>query len=139
MAPLKQVCISFIRHHESGFDPSHLGPPTERFQPVVNRDHLAAPIELVQTSSTQDNSLYQFWVNKTRLEMQSLFWSLPTSVGPNFGPETEFPYTRLAVTVPFNASAYYLYHQLNQTTIAEDRWSPDSGVWVSNLITVPTS
>ena len=136
MEPLNHVCISFIRHHERGFNPSHLASSEEMLQPVVNKDHLAAPIELVQTPITEKINPYQFWVNKTQLEMQPVSGY---SGGPNSGPDTEFPYTRLAGTVPVNASAYYLYHQLNQTTIAEDRWSPDSGVWVSNLITVPTS
>lgn len=49
--------------------------------------------------------------------------------GPLVAP---FPYTRLASTAPVNSALLYLYHQINDTTIAEDQYGASIGHWISN-------
>ena len=62
---------------------------------------------------------------------------------PGLVPTSPFPYSRLAVTnQTFRPGyysepddVYYLCHQINETTFAEDQFDPVAGVWLSINIT----
>ena len=111
-------------------------------QPIDKIDRSTPPFDLLQISPTQGIDPLLFWINGTKLEIQQAYSGLATShfdTIPDSGPETGFPYSRLGGTVPFNATAYYLYHQLDDVTIAEETWSLETGVWVLSNITVGTS
>ncbi|KAL8922842.1 MAG: hypothetical protein Q9208_004967 [Pyrenodesmia sp. 3 TL-2023] len=57
---------------------------------------------------------------------------------PSVGaPSTPFPFQRLASTYATNFTKTYLYHQLDDSTIAEEFWDDaKSTVWFSNNITI---
>lgn len=54
-------------------------------------------------------------------------------------PEASFPYTRMASTFAKNSTSSYLYHQITDTTFAEELWDGTSGFWISNNITIDTA
>ncbi|MCJ1384309.1 hypothetical protein MMC17_007425 [Xylographa soralifera] len=91
---------------------------------------------ITNTSSSLNSFL--FYVNGTKLESSPL--QPATSEGPPISPPlSPFPFTRLANTVGLTADTsqvIYLYHQINETTIAEDQWDIVNGKWTSNSITV---
>ena len=55
-----------------------------------------------------------------------------------FPPVSPFPFTRLASTALVGSTSSYLYHQINDTTIAEDQYDSSSGHWISTNITIKT-
>lgn len=63
-------------------------------------------------------------VNGTKLSMFRT-----KNVGPITGPSTEFPFARLATTTPNNSTIFYLYHQMNETHIAEESFDVTVGSW----------
>ena len=66
------------------------------------------------------------WFNKTSLVMNGA--PLPTS---------SFPYKHLAGTSKVNTTESYIYHQLNETTIAEEYWDGGrSDFWITRNITI---
>ena len=75
---------------------------------------------------------YGFWVNDKRLVplASDLFDSLPVL------PESPFPFTRLAGLSPSNGSSFFIYHQLNASSFAEDQWDSSVGGWVSSSFTI---
>ena len=53
-------------------------------------------------------------------------------------PHTSFPFTRLAsINVPEKSS--YLYHQINETILAEEQYDLSLHEWLTTYITVPNS
>ena len=54
-------------------------------------------------------------------------------------PSTPFPYPRIATTTTINNRAFYVYHQLNETTMAQEVWDPNSPNWSSVYIDVAVS
>lgn len=59
--------------------------------------------------------------------------------GPRTGPQTEFPYARLATTTPINSTTFYLYHQMNGTHIAEEAYDFTVGAWTTVYVEIATS
>jgi len=84
-------------------------------------------------SSANDAATYGLFVNGKTLSSFSGDPELFTSP-----PESPYPYTRLATTSQPNSYVFYLYHQINETTIAEDAWDESTGVWTSSKISIPT-
>lgn len=55
-------------------------------------------------------------------------------------PKNPFPFARLASTTLDDGSVTFLYHQMNSTTIAEEKWDDSLSDWVSTeYITVSDS
>jgi len=67
------------------------------------------------------------WVNATGLVAE--FPAYDNPIAP-------FPYTRLAVTTPPASKAFYLYHQINASTLAEDIYDTAVSSWGSTNITI---
>lgn len=68
------------------------------------------------------------WHNGQKLERRPSGWSTPIS---------PFPFRRLAVTkLDSTEGIYYLYHQINGTIFAEDRYDIATDVWYSTNITL---
>ena len=75
---------------------------------------------------------YILWVNRTELQLSN--WVFATSTLPS----SLFPYSRMTTINPINSSVLYLYHQVNDTTFAEDTWDISTGGWASSNISIPT-
>ena len=55
-------------------------------------------------------------------------------------PVTPFPFARLASVYPADGSSTFLYHQINDTTFAEEHWDSSSEAWLTpDYITIPDS
>lgn len=54
-------------------------------------------------------------------------------------PETPFPFKRLAGTEEYNSTNLIIYHQLNTTTFAEDKFDASIGNWVSTFFDIQTA
>ena len=52
-------------------------------------------------------------------------------------PNSRFPFGRLAWLTSNTTSSLYIYHQVNESALAEEEHIPDAG-WATRLITVPT-
>lgn len=134
--------LSFIKSDNFNLSCVARESATTDLQPVVKIDPSIAPVDLLQLSLTWRDNPLLFWVNGTELETQQVSIGLNIAgpdPNPTSGPERGFPYSSLGGTVPVNGIAYYLYHQLDDLTIAEDKWSPEAGVWALSNITVGIS
>ncbi|KAL9583823.1 MAG: hypothetical protein Q9203_004915 [Teloschistes exilis] len=58
--------------------------------------------------------------------------------GTTQSPTSRFPFNRLTSTYATNSNSTYLYHQLNDTVLAEELWDGTSGFWISSNITIDT-
>ncbi|KAL8899410.1 MAG: hypothetical protein Q9207_006216 [Kuettlingeria erythrocarpa] len=86
--------------------------------------------DIVLLSSKLGFDNHALWLNGSRLEGNTDL----TSVGM---PRTAFPFQRLAGTYAANSTKTYLYHQLDDSTLAEEFWDDaKSTVWFSNNITI---
>ena len=55
-------------------------------------------------------------------------------------PNSSFPFTRLASTRSADPSTTFLYHQISDTTLAEEQWDQSEGSWLPTVyITVSDS
>ncbi|MCJ1247925.1 hypothetical protein MMC30_005140 [Trapelia coarctata] len=54
-------------------------------------------------------------------------------------PESPFHFARLASTVPTNGTVFYMYHQIDNVTFAEDKYDMSIGHWASTNITIATA
>lgn len=88
----------------------------------------------VDTGSSKAYTLFGFWVNGTSLAAYTT-----KNIGLSTKPKTEFPFSRLAGTTSGNSSDVYLYHQMNQTAIAEDIYNTDGGFFTSKYFNIATS
>lgn len=74
--------------------------------------------------------VYGLWVNDTQL-------SNATTEGLEAPkPASSFPFTRLAGFSPLNSTYFFVYHQLNETAFAEDKWDILVQDWVSKDFTI---
>ena len=77
---------------------------------------------------------FAVWVNGT-----NVYPVEDDSDGRPVLPQTSFPFTRLAsINVPENSSSY-LYHQINETTLAEEQYDDSLHEWLTFYIPVPIS
>lgn len=70
------------------------------------------------------------WINGTQ--------PVANADGPT--PVTPFPFARLASAYPADDGSTFLYHQINDTTFAEEHWDSSSEAWLTpDYITIPDS
>ena len=82
-------------------------------------------------------SAFRLWVNGSALSYMGTIDQTPKPVQtPLMSP---FPYNRLAVTSVENITAFYLFHQINETAIAEDVWDSSIEGWTSSIVNIATS
>ena len=48
------------------------------------------------------------------------------------GPDSVFPFTRLASATLADHSFTFLHHQINSTTFAEEQWDDDAQEWANS-------
>ena len=102
--------------------------PTE--ETSVKTDLLLAVTYL----STNLSGSYLLWVNATTLVTVNLG---PMSQGYSIdGPLSAFPFARLATTTPVGSRAFYLYHQLSESILAEEIFDSSHFVWTSSNISI---
>ena len=88
----------------------------------------------VNNQKSDSYTLFGFWVNGTELAAYTT-----KNIGLSTQPQSPFPYSRLAGTTVGAGSDIYLYHQINQTAIAEDMYNFDGGFFTTNYFDVATS
>ena len=57
---------------------------------------------------------------------------------PQAAPMSLCPFKRLATTSAPNSTIFYIYHQLNDLTFAEDEWSQLNGGWTTSNLSIST-
>ena len=76
---------------------------------------------------------FPVWVNGTNV------YPIEYHSSNNLVPQVSFPFARLAsINMPENSSSY-LYHQINETTLAEEQWESTMLEWNTTYIPVPSS
>ncbi|MCJ1247113.1 hypothetical protein MMC30_004324 [Trapelia coarctata] len=80
---------------------------------------------------------YGFWVNGTHPSWLWAKYSDEPRETPL--PTSPFPFMRLATTTPVGSAAFYLYHQIDATTFAQDVFDNQSQRWWSFNISIETS
>ena len=101
--------------------------------PFDNHDFIIANVYNTSTINSATTGPYGMVVNNSKLTMFGTKY-----FGPRTGPETDFPFTRLATTTPMNSTIFYLYHQMNGTFIAEDSFDIAIGAWETTYIEIGT-
>ena len=95
--------------------------------------------DIVQPGLFSDNlavvPLCAAWVNGTALAPLC-----PPDVPshPQAAPTSPYPFKRLATTSAPNSTIFYIYHQLDDMTFAEDEWSQLNGGWTTSNISIST-
>ncbi len=89
---------------------------------------------LVNNQNSDSYTLFGFWVNGTDLAAYTT-----KNIGLSTQPQSPFPYRRLTGTTVGNGSEIFLYHQINQTSIAEDMYNLDGGFFTTSYFDVSTS
>ena len=78
---------------------------------------------------------HAIWINGTQPALIRLEYTDDATL-----PSSEFPFTRLASVTSTDGSATYLYHQINDTTFAEEQWDFKLRGWLhTEYITVSDS
>lgn len=75
-------------------------------------------------------SIYGFWVNGSNLT-----WIMQT-LHRTTKPQSPFPFTRLANTSSENSNILYMYHQINETIVAEDLYDDTTAHWIFSNISI---
>ena len=91
---------------------------------VRDQDVLLANVYNATNINIDSTGPFGMVVNDTKLSMFRT-----QNVGPTTGPLTDFPFARLATTTPINSTIFYLYHQMNETHIAEESFDITVGTW----------
>ena len=68
---------------------------------------------------------YGIWINSSQPVLILMEYVHAATV-----PDNEFPLTRLASVTLTDYSATYLYHQMNDTTFAEEQWDNSLQTWL---------
>ena len=89
------------------------------------------------TADQNTMSQYNFWVNGSTLSDFGVIGQTPKYI--ENPPASPFPYARLAVTTTENTTAFYLYHQINESYFAEDVWDSSIDGWTSATVHIATS
>ena len=87
-------------------------------------------VAIRQSDIAMLNRFSFIWINGTQPAMS-----------PGYPPpDNPFPFTRLASVSSADGSSIFLYHQINDTTFAEEHWDPWSKAWLApDYITIPDS
>ena len=78
---------------------------------------------------------FALWINGTKPSVLSYTGYIEVDDAPN----VSFPFTRLASITSPEQNTSYLYHQIDGTTLAEERYEYSLGQWLSTNITVPNA
>lgn len=70
------------------------------------------------------------WINSTQ---PVLIGTLDGDQTGDTTPDKAFPFARLASVTLADGSATYLYHQMNGTTLAEEKWDASLSAWSSSV------
>ena len=93
-----------------------------------------AQVFINTTSASSSYTLFGFWVNGTSLAAYTT-----KNIALSTMPESPFPFSRLAGTTVGNSSDVYLYHQINETAIAEDVYNTDGGFFTTTYMNIAVS
>ena len=77
---------------------------------------------------------YVLWVNATTLIAVYLDNMFQRNLID--GPLSPFPYARMATTTPIGSRAFYLYHQLSESILAEEIFDSSHFVWTSSNVSI---
>lgn len=88
----------------------------------------------INTGSASSYTLFGFWVNGTSLAAYTT-----KNIGLSTMPKSAFPFSRLAGTTVGNSSDVYLYHQINESSIAEDVYNTDGGFFTTTYMSIEVS
>lgn len=112
--------------------------PTPTGTSAAYNETLLGDVDIAQVfvndASSQSYTLFGFWVNGTDLAAYTT-----KNIGLSTQPQSKFPFSRLAGTTAGNASDVYLYHQINETSIAEDMYNLDGGFFTTTYFEISTS
>ena len=116
------------------------------YLPSVNDSRfLTEPIFGNELPNTTEPSQNNVAIRQSDIAMfaTSYIWINGTQpvAGPDSAtPVTPFPFARLASAYPADGSSTFLYHQINDTTFAEEHWDSSSAAWLTpDFITIPDS
>lgn len=89
----------------------------------------AFPSEILIAQNTSGTPLHRYYVVNN------------TITGDSPRPDTMFPFTNVAVTIPSGIAStqVFMYHQLNESAFAEETWDYDLGLWNTEIVQVDTS
>ena len=86
-------------------------------------------ISLVTLNYTESPKPLAVWVNSTNIQP---FRKLTDGSSRGISQSLPSPFKRLATTSPTGAqsSIFYLYHQINESTLAEHTYDMSAGSWI---------
>ena len=84
--------------------------------------------DFVSVGTFDDYSQILWFNNQTKLQ-----YGVGTKDQEDLIPEAPFPFRRLALAQDFNETGSYIYHQINDSIIAEEFWSEDSRIWLPSV------
>ncbi len=88
----------------------------------------------VNNGDPNSYTLFGFWVNGTDLAAYTT-----KNIGLSGQPQSPWPHSRLAGTTVSGGSEIFLYHQINQTAMAEDMYNLDGGFFSTTYFDVSTA
>ena len=101
----------------------------------VNIAQVFVPTPANNNNDINGYTLFGFWVNGTSLAAYTT-----ENIGLSGEPDSEFPFSRLAGTTGGGSDSgqVYLYHQMNDTSVAEDVYNTDGGFFSTKFFNVAT-
>ena len=126
---------TFIQYRQAiaAFEQEDLDAYNADIPRVADRDVVLASVYNTTEDGFETSGPYGMVVNGTELVMFRTEFA-----GPLDGPSTSFPYTRLATATPVNSTVFKLYHQINNTVLAEETFDVEVGFWDTAYITIET-
>ncbi|KAL9611039.1 MAG: hypothetical protein Q9167_004286 [Letrouitia subvulpina] len=94
------------------------------------------PVNTGHPTNGTKTSQYTFWVDGATLRTTTANTTSDYNTRRINRITSAFPYPQLGGSAPLDGTVLYLYHQINETTFAEDQWDETTGVWTSQNITV---
>lgn len=108
----------------SGFTKNIPDPFEAPVRPSLNQNNIA----IRQSDIAMFSGISYIWIDGTQ----------PVSGSYEPTPNNSFPFSRLASVNSADESSTFLYHQMNDTTFAEEHWDSSSGAWIApEYITIP--
>ena len=101
------------------------------FMDVIAPSFLANGYDNIQNSDLSLTNAWFLWVNNATL-MDANGNNVPAPLSP-------FPYSRFSTSNVGTGSNFYLYHQINGTTFAEDLFDSSIGHFTSSFFSIGTS
>lgn len=108
----------------SGFRKIPPDPIDDPGRPSLNQNNIA----IRQSDIAMFSGISYIWIDGTQ----------PVSGTYEPPPNNSFPFSRLASAYSADQLSTFLYHQMNDTTFAEEHWDSSSGAWLApEYITIP--